>query len=75
MAYQVLIHVHNEDAVLCELDELPGPQDRLIATRNPRHRDGTPVHYINEDALYVYYPIHRITLIQIMPLYADEPEE
>jgi hypothetical protein len=69
----IIVHVNNEDAVVCEVDELPDPSAQLIIVHNPRRRDGTDVHYLDEDVSTVIFPIHRINFIQVMA--AAEIEE
>ncbi len=63
----VIVHVANEDPIVCEVEALPHPQDALVFIHNPRRRDGTEIHYLDEDVNSVIYPIHRINFIQIMP--------
>src|SRR5204863_67629 len=40
MALQVILHLHNEDPFLAEVDALPAPGDNFIKVSNPRKRDG-----------------------------------
>lgn len=63
----VIVHVANEDPIVCEVEALPQPQDLLVFIHNPRRRDGTEIHYLDEDVNHVIYPIHRINFIQILP--------
>ena len=63
----VILHINNEDPVVGEIDELPGPTAQLITIQNPRRRDGKDVHYLDEDVNKVVFPFHRVNFIQIMP--------
>lgn len=63
----VIVHVNNEDPVVCEMDELPEATAQFIRIHNPRRRDGTDVHYLDEDVSSVIFPIHRINFIQVLP--------
>ena len=63
----VIVHIRNEDPVVCEVDELPDEQTQLLLIHNPRRRDGTDIHYLDEGVSRVIYPLHRINFIQILP--------
>ncbi|RMG97324.1 MAG: hypothetical protein D6706_08745 [Chloroflexi bacterium] len=63
----VIVHIANEDAIVCELDELPKPEDQIITVHNPRRRDGKDIHYLDEDVTTVIFPWHRINFIQVLP--------
>jgi hypothetical protein len=63
----VIVHVANEDPIVCEIDKMPDPQDQLLVLNNPRLRDGKDVHYVDEDVTTLVFPVHRINFIQILP--------
>ncbi len=63
----VIVHVASEDPIVCEIEDLPGPQDVLVLIHNPRRRDGMDLHYLDEDVNSVIFPIHRINFIQVLP--------
>ncbi len=63
----VIVHIANEDAIVCEIEELPNPQDISILVHNLRRRDGMDVHYLDEDVTSVIFPLHRINFIQVLP--------
>ncbi|MGQ9594635.1 MAG: hypothetical protein ACUVXH_08915 [Anaerolineae bacterium] len=67
MAYMVIIHLHNEDPILAEMDELPKPQDTNVTVTNPRRRDGKQVQYLDPQAVKVIFPWTRITFIEVFP--------
>jgi hypothetical protein len=73
MTYTVLVHLHNEDTVVAEIDELPNPQDQIIVINNPRLRDGKDLHYIQPEVQTVIFPWTRISFIEVMP--TEEEEE
>jgi hypothetical protein len=73
MTYTVLLHLHNEDPVVAEIDELPDPQDQIVVINNPRLRDGKDLHYIQPEVQTVIFPWTRISFIEVMP--TDEEEE
>ncbi len=63
----VVVHIANEDAIVCELDEMPGTTDQFIFLQNPRRRDGKDIHYLDEDVTSMLVPWHRINFIQLLP--------
>lgn len=63
----VVVHIANEDAIVCELDDMPGPTDRYVYMQNPRRRDGKDLHYLDEEVTSMLVPWHRITFIQLLP--------
>ncbi len=63
----ILVHIRNEEAFECEVDELPNPTGLFIQVHNPRLRDGKDLHYLNEEVTSILVPWHRINFIQIMP--------
>lgn len=63
----VLIHIQNEDPVLCEMDSLPGLADTIVLAKNPRRRDGKDLHYLEANVSVVMWPMSRINFIEIMP--------
>ncbi|MCB8982831.1 MAG: hypothetical protein H6659_03315 [Ardenticatenaceae bacterium] len=63
----VIVHIANEDPIVCEVESLPDAKDSNIQIHNPRRRDGMDVHYLDEDVTSVIFPMHRINFIQILP--------
>lgn len=68
----VLMHLSNEDPVLGEVDEYPSPGDTLILIKNPRRKDGKDVFFLDANVTAVYWPIHRVSFIEIMPTGEEE---
>lgn len=69
----LIVHINNEDAVLCETDSLPSPTDQILIVHNPRKRDGKDISYLDEDVTSMIVPWHRINFVQILP--SGESEE
>lgn len=63
----VIVHIANEDAIVCEVEDLPDPKDITILVHNLRRRDGLDVHYLDEDVTSVIFPLHRVNFIQVLP--------
>jgi hypothetical protein len=72
MAKTVVLHVQNEEPILCEVEELPGPNDRIIKVRNPRRLDGKDIHYLADNVVTVIWPIDKLNFIEVL---ASEEEE
>jgi hypothetical protein len=64
MTIRALVHILNEDPVLCELDAVPDPKDNFIRVRNPRKRDGKRLEMLAEGVTSIVYPWTRITFIE-----------
>jgi hypothetical protein len=67
MSLSIIVHISNEDPVVCEVDKLPNSVDQLITVHNPRRRDGVDLHYLEEDVSTLIIPFHRINFIQVLP--------
>ena len=67
MPYSILLHLPNEDAVVCEVEELPKPTDTILLVNNPRRRDGKDLHYLEASVTSVIWPMHRIAFIELLP--------
>ncbi|MCS6909284.1 MAG: hypothetical protein NZM11_01760 [Anaerolineales bacterium] len=72
MAFQVLIHIANEDPILAEVEKLPSPTDTCILALNPRQRDNKDLRYLAPNVTQVIWPMSRITFIEIMPTAEEE---
>ena len=64
MAIRALVHLLNEDPVLCEVDTMPKPSDNFITVRNPRKRDGKPIDILANGVTSIAYPWTRITFVE-----------
>jgi hypothetical protein len=63
---EVVIHLHNEDPVLADMEKLPDPTHTSIVITNPRRRDGKPLGYVTEGAQIFVFPWSRISFIEVM---------
>jgi hypothetical protein len=72
MAYTVVIHITNDDPIVADLDELPGPSDIILTIHNPRRRDGKDVHFLSNDVVTVIWPISQISFIEVIPSEGEE---
>jgi hypothetical protein len=73
MAISIILHIANEEPVLCEIEKLPESNDQVIVVSNPRKRDGKDLHYLEEEVTTMIVPWHRINFIEVMP--STEMEE
>lgn len=67
MAVTVIVHIANEEPIVCEIEALPEAQDQLLTLSNPRMRDGKELKYLEEDVSRLVVPWHRINFVQILP--------
>jgi hypothetical protein len=67
MSVPVIVHISNEDPVVCDLDKLPDPGDLVVIIHNPRRRDGKDLHYLEDDVSTIIVPWSRINFIQVLP--------
>jgi hypothetical protein len=72
MAITIILHIHNEEAVVGEIEDLPASTDNMITVINPRRIDGKDLHYLSENVVTVVWPLHRITFIEVMPSKEEE---
>ena len=72
MPYTLILHIHNTEPVVGEVEELPSPTDTLIVLDNPRMRDGKDVHYLAENVTTVYWPVERVNFIEVLTSKEDE---
>ncbi|HLB45598.1 MAG TPA: hypothetical protein VJL59_01100 [Anaerolineales bacterium] len=73
MSITLLLHINNEDPILCEVDHMPTLTDVVIIGRNPRRRDGKDIPNIQPNVTTVIWPINRLVFVEIMP--TDEEEK
>lgn len=70
--HTILIHIHNEDPVLGEVENLPGVTDTIISVNNPRKRDGKDLPNLTQNVTTVIWPMVRVGFIEIIPGEQDE---
>jgi len=63
----LVLHLASEEAVLGEVDDLPQKGDTMIFIKNPRRKDGKDLTYLDQNVTTVIWPLHRITLIEVLP--------
>ena len=69
----LIVHINNEDAIVCEMEEMPNPDAAFMVLHNPRLRDGNDLHYLDEEVTSMMVPWHRVNFVQILP--SAETEE
>jgi hypothetical protein len=72
MAYSVILHIAGESSIMGEIEELPKPADTIVTVSNPRMRDGKDIHYLEHNVVKVIWPIHKLTLIEILESEEEE---
>ena len=64
MAMKAMIHILNEETILCEIDSIPDPKDLFVVVRNPRRRDNKAIPTIDAAATSFAFPWSRISFIE-----------
>jgi hypothetical protein len=72
MAFTIILHIANEASVAGEIEELPKAVDTIITVSNPRQKDGKDLHYIDEGAVKVIWPLSKVSFIEILGDSEDE---
>jgi hypothetical protein len=72
MSFTVILHIANEASVAGEVEELPKAADTIITVMNPRQKDGKDLHYLDEGAVKVIWPLSKVSFIEIL---GDSQEE
>jgi hypothetical protein len=69
----VYLHMVGEDPIVGEVEDLPAKTDTIMPLKNPRRKDGKDIAYLEQNVTQVYIPMHRITLMEVLPG-ADEDQ-
>ena len=72
MSYAIILHVSGEPSIAGEVEELPKPMDSIIVVSNPRTKDGKDLHYLDNAAIKVIWPLSKINFIEVL---GDASEE
>jgi hypothetical protein len=68
----IIVHLASEEAVIGEVEDLPQKNDTLVFIKNPRRKDGKDLSYLDQNVTQVIWPVHKITLIEVVPGAQDE---
>ena len=66
MAKTIIVHLLNEDPIVAEVEELPGPTDTTVRLSSVRLLDGKNVQFVTPGAIGFMFPLHRISFIEVM---------
>jgi hypothetical protein len=72
MPITLVLHITGTEPVVAEVDELPNPTDTLIKVSNPRKVDGKDLHYLAEKVVTVYWPVDKLSFIEVLPTEEEE---
>jgi hypothetical protein len=64
MAIRAIIHFAGEEAILCEMEEMPKPSDTFLLAFNPRRKDGKPIPTLADGTTSVIFPISYVTYVE-----------
>lgn len=73
MATTILLHLTDESPIVGEIEHLPSAEDLYLGVSNPRAKDGKDLSMIDPDVVMVYWPIHGITYLELLPSADEEP--
>jgi hypothetical protein len=73
MSVLLLLHINNEDPILCEADHMPAVTDTVIIAKNPRLRDGKDIRALQPNVTTVIWPLSRMNFIELIP--TDEEDK
>ncbi len=74
MSTTIILHIANEEPILCEIEQMPEPTDQIVTVNNPRRRDGKDLHYLEDEVTTMIVPWHRVNFVEIMPSAAEMEE-
>ena len=72
MPHSIILHLPGEPSVIGDVEELPKPTDVIVTVMNPRQKDGKDLHYLEHNVVKVIWPLHRITLIEVLESEEEE---
>lgn len=67
MRVSAIVHLIEEEPIICEIDAPPDPSHHFVTAHNPRRRDGRPLPYLENSVTTLLLPWHRIDLVQLLP--------
>lgn len=73
MSILLLLHINNEDPILCETEHMPSASDTILIAKNPRLRDGKDIRNLQPNVTTVIWPMNRMNFIEVIP--TDEEEK
>ena len=72
MSITAIVHISNQDPVVCDLEEMPNPSDTVLVMNNPRKRDGRDLEFIDSEVTTIMWPWSGITYVEIVSLQDDD---
>lgn len=72
MAHAVILHISGEPSIAGEVEELPKATDNIVVVMNPRTKDGKDLHYLDNAAIKVIWPLVKVNFIEVL---GDASEE
>ena len=61
----VIVHLANDLPVLVDLEEMPGPGDRLLRCSNVRTVDGKRPAFVHDRHSTFLFPLHMVRLVEV----------
>jgi hypothetical protein len=67
MLRNAVLHISNEQPLLADLFELPGPTDVALRLTNLRSLDGKRPIFVDDSKSVFLFPYHRVSFVEIPP--------
>lgn len=67
MLRNAVLHISNEQPLLADLFELPGPTDVALRLTNLRSLDGKRPIFVDDSKSVFVFPCHRVSFVEIPP--------
>lgn len=68
----IIIHIHNEEPIVGDVDELPAVTDTILYIKNPRRKDGKDLMNIEPSVMTAAWPLARINFFEVLPTGTEE---
>jgi hypothetical protein len=68
MQQSLIVHLLDDDPLVCEVDELPDPTHQFMIIHTPRYRDGRTLPDLGENVSTLLIPWRRIAYVQLLPV-------
>lgn len=72
MTITAIVHISNQEPIICDIDEMPEPKDTLLTMNNPRKKDGRDLDFIDSEVTTMIWPWAGIMYIEILSLEDEE---
>ena len=72
MTITAIVHISNQEPIVCDLADMPNPTDTILTMLSPRKKDGRDLDFIESDVTTLLFPWAGIIYVEIISLDDDE---